>query len=216
VAVERLQPEATRHWLRTEPTMARLSQAHPLPDPGALGPAATPGKGFAALVRSVAHQQVSIAAGAAIHGRLVRTLGGAVTPRRVLDRDPETLRAAGLSGSKATTVRELARLTLEGEVRFRQFPRLADEAIVGQLVQVKGIGPWTAKMFLLFHLGRPDVFAPEDLGLRLAVAQAYGVPEARAAARMERLRPLWAPYNSVAARVLWQSRRALAAPMPPA
>ncbi|HEX2065567.1 MAG TPA: hypothetical protein VHI93_02025, partial [Candidatus Thermoplasmatota archaeon] len=165
------------------------------------------GDGFAALVTSITHQQVSLAAGRSIHAKLVKALGGKVTPRRILNRSEEDLRAAGLSRSKAACVRDLADKTLRGEVGFARFAEMGDEAIVAELTAVKGIGTWTAKMLLLFHLQRPDVFAPEDLGLRIATGLAYGVAPEEAAAHMGRMRPLWSPYNSVAARVLWQSRR---------
>ncbi|MEA3203408.1 MAG: DNA-3-methyladenine glycosylase [Thermoplasmata archaeon] len=201
--VRDLQPEAERHWKRADPVLHRLSKAHPLPPEQAI-----PGDdGFAALVGSITHQQVSLAAGRSIHAKLLKALGGKATPRRVLARSEEQLRAAGLSRAKAASVLDLADKTLRKEVEFARFPAMEDEAIIAELVAVKGIGPWTAKMFMLFHLQRPDVFAPEDLGLRLATAQAYGVAPEEAAAHMERMRPLWAPYNSVAARVLWQSRR---------
>lgn len=205
--IHELQPEAERHWRRTDPVMHRLSRAHPLPPEQAI-----PGDdGFAALVASITHQQVSLAAGRSIHAKLLRALGGKATPRRVLARDEATLRAAGLSRSKVAYVQDLADRTLRGEVGFARFGGMEDEAIVAELTAVKGIGTWTAKMFVLFHLQRPDVFAPEDLGLRIATGLAYGVAPEKAAAHMERMRPLWSPYNSVAARVLWQSRRQPAA-----
>jgi DNA-3-methyladenine glycosylase II len=198
-----LQPAAEAHWKKADRVMHRLSKAHPLPREQAI-----PGDdGFAALVGSITHQQVSLAAGRSIHAKLLKTLGGKATPRRVLNRSEEELRGAGLSRAKAAYVLDLAGKTQRGEVEFARFPAMEDEAIIAELTAVKGIGTWTAKMFVLFHLQRPDVFAPEDLGLRIAAAQAYGVAPEKAAALMERMRPLWSPYNSVAARVLWQSRR---------
>ncbi|MEK6986376.1 MAG: DNA-3-methyladenine glycosylase 2 family protein [Candidatus Thermoplasmatota archaeon] len=198
-----LQPAAEKRWAQSDPVMARLSRAHPIDPVSQLAPK----DGFAALVESITHQQVSMAAARTIHARLVKTLGGKVTPRRVLNRTPEQLRAAGLSRSKAASILDLADKTQRGEVEFDRFPTMPDEAIIAELVAVKGIGTWTAKMFLLFHLGRPDVFAPEDLGLRLAVADTYAVPPEKAATVMARQQAAWSPYNSVAARVLWQSRR---------
>lgn len=198
-----LQPAAQRHWKTTDPVMHKLSQAHRIPAEQVI-----PGDdGFAALVTSITHQQVSLAAGMSIHAKLLKVLGGKATPRRVLNRSEDQLRAAGLSRSKAAYVQDLADKTLRGEVEFGRFREMEDDAIVAELTAVKGIGTWTAKMFLLFHLQRPDVFAPEDLGLRIATSLTYGVPPEKAAAKMEAMRPLWAPYNSVAARILWQSRR---------
>jgi DNA-3-methyladenine glycosylase II len=203
MSLHRLQPAAETLWKRSDPVMHRLSKANRLDPTPQVGQA----DGFATLVESITHQQVSMAAARTIHARLVAALGGKVTPRRVLNRSPEQLRAAGLSRAKADFILDLADKTLRREVEFDRFPEMPDDAILAELTAVKGIGPWTAKMFLLFHLHRPDVFAPEDLGLRLAVAEAYGVPASKAAKVMERQRPAWSPYNSVAARVLWQSRR---------
>jgi DNA-3-methyladenine glycosylase II len=198
-----LQPQAERRWARSDPVLLKLSKANPLdPDP----PIAE-ADGFATLVTSIVHQQVSMAAARTIHGRLVATLGGKVTPRRVLARSEAQMRAAGLSRSKAAYVLDLADKTLRKDVEFARFPQMADEAILHELTQVKGIGVWTAQMFLMFHLHRPDVLPTGDLGLRLAAADAYGVPVEAAAALMASRREAWSPFCSVASRVLWQSRR---------
>lgn len=205
-----LQPEAERHWARTDRLLHKLSKANPLdPDP----PIAE-ADGFATLVTSIVHQQVSMAAARTIQGRLVKTLGGKITPRRVLNRSFDDLRAAGLSRGKATYILDLADKTVRGDVEFARFPAMTDADILAELTAVKGIGTWTAKMFLLFHLHRPDVVPHEDLGLRLAVADVYGVPMEQTARFMQERSPAWSPYASVASRVLWQSRRA-ALPPPP-
>ncbi len=203
MTLQALQPTAERHWSKTDKVMAKLSRANPIP-----GDAPIKGTdGFAALVQSITHQQVSLAAGQTIHGRLVKVLGGFVTPRRVLNRSPDQLRAAGLSRGKSAYILDLADKTLRGEVEFARFEEMPDQAIIEELTAVKGIGDWTAKMFLMFHLQRPDVLAPEDLGLRIAVSNAYGVDPDEAADFMVARRPLWSPYCTVAARVLWLSRR---------
>lgn len=202
-SLHKLQPVAEARWAKTDKVLHRLSKANPLdPDPQIAEP-----DGFAALVTSITHQQVSMAAARTIHGRLVKALGGKVTPRRVLNRSPDDLRAAGLSRMKAAFILDLADKTLRKEVEFDKFPTMTDDAILRELTPVKGIGTWTAKMFLMFHLHRPDVLAPEDLGLRLAVADAYGVPPEKAPDVMAARHPAWSPYASVACRVLWQSRR---------
>ncbi len=204
VAHEALQPEAERHWAKTDKLLHKVSKANPLdPDP----PIAE-ADGFATLVTSIVHQQVSMAAARTIQGRLVKTLGGKITPRRVLNRSLYDLRSAGLSRGKAAYVLDLADKTLRGDIEFDRFPAMPDEAILDELTAVKGIGTWTAKMFLLFHLHRPDVVPHEDLGLRLAVADVYAVPMDQTARFMQERSPAWSPYASVASRVLWQSRRA--------
>jgi DNA-3-methyladenine glycosylase II len=203
MTLDRLQPAATAHWAKTDKTLARLSRRTSLPpDPPILA-----ADGFSTLVLSIVHQQVSMAAARTIQGRLVKLLGGRITPRRILNRTPEQLRAAGLSRAKAAYVLDLADKTARGDVEFDRFPAMPDEAILAELTAVKGIGTWTAKMFLMFHLHRPDVLPHEDLGLRLAVAEAYKVPAHEAADEMQARQAAWSPYCSVAARVLWQSRR---------
>jgi DNA-3-methyladenine glycosylase II len=198
-----LQPAAQDYWRSRDAPLHRLSAATPLPAERVID-GTDP---FAALVTSITHQQVSLAAGTTIHGRLVKALGGKVTPRRVLSRSTEQLRAAGLSRGKTAYIQDLAAKTQAGEVEFDRFPRMEDAAIIEELVAVKGIGVWTAKMFLIFHLKRPDVSAPEDLGLQIAAARAFRVPQARAAKLLERKAESWSPYNSVANLVLWESRR---------
>jgi DNA-3-methyladenine glycosylase II len=212
VPLHLLQPEAEAHWARTDKTMARLSRRNPLPaEPHSLS-----GDGFSTLSLSIVHQQVSMAAARTIQARFVKLLGGKITPRRILNRTPEQLRSAGLSRAKAAYLLDLADKTARGDVEFERFPAMPDEAILAELTAVKGIGVWTAQMFLMFHLHRPDVLATGDLGLRLAVADVYKVPVDEAADEMLARRERWSPYCSVAARVLWQSRRqALAKPAAP-
>lgn len=197
------QAEAEAHWAKADRVLAALSRRNPLP----AEPHALTGDGFSTLVLSIVHQQVSMAAARTIQARLVKLLGGKITPRRLLNRSPDQLRGAGLSRAKAAYVLDLADKTARGDVEFERFPTMTDEAILAELTAVKGIGAWTAQMFLMFHLHRPDILPTGDLGLRLAVADAYQVPEQEAAEEMLARREAWSPYCSVAARVLWQSRR---------
>lgn len=199
-----LQPEAEARWARSDKRLWKLSQANPIP----VEPHELNRDGFSTLVLSIVHQQVSMAAARTITDRLVKLLGGSITPRRILNRSPEQLRTAGLSRGKAAYILDLADKTQRGDVEFARFAEMDDEAILAELTAVKGIGTWTAKMFLLFHLHRPDVLPQEDLGLRLAVADVYGVSMADAAEEMLERREKWSPYCSVASRVLWLSRRA--------
>lgn len=182
--------------------MHRILKEHPLPERALEG-----GDPFRALVESITHQQVSIHAGRTIFGRVEAACGGEVTPANVLLHDVDALRALGLSRPKASYVLDLAARATGGEVDFARLPAMGDEEVVETLTRVKGIGVWTAKMFLIFHLHRPDVLAPEDLGLQIAVSQAYRVPRAKAAAKMRKMGPVWSPYNSVVALALWNWRR---------
>lgn len=141
-----LQPAAEERWAKSDKVLWRLSRDHRLPDePHSLSAARD---GFTTLVQSIVHQQVSMAAARTIEGRLVKLLGGKVTPRRVLNRSPEQLRTAGLSRGKAAYILDLADKTQRGDVEFARFPAMDDEAILAELTAVKGIGVWTAQMFL--------------------------------------------------------------------
>lgn len=196
-------PRAKRRWARTDPVLHAIVRDHP-PPARALPAAGTP---FEALVSSIAHQQVSIAAGRSIFGRVATASGGAPTPEGILAAGPERLREAGLSRPKVAYVLDLAARARSRDVDLDRLPDMEDAEVVEALTRVKGIGVWTAKMFLLFHLGRPDVLPHEDLGMQVAVAQAYGVPRAKAAAKMLRLQPAWSPYCSLASLALWSWRR---------
>lgn len=197
-----LLPKAKRRWARTDPVLHAIAKEAPPPQRSLVFD-----EPFHALVGSIAHQQVSIQAGRSIFLRVDAACGGRATPEGVLAAGPEALRAAGLSRPKVAYVTDLAQKARSGEVDLGGLARMEDAEVVEQLTRVKGIGVWTAKMFLLFHLNRPDVHVPEDLGLQVAVSQAYKVPRARAVAKMMKLGPLWSPYNSLAALTLWNWRR---------
>lgn len=196
-----LVPKARRRFARTDPVLHAIVKAHPPPRR-----AVASTDPFEALVGSIAHQQVSLAAGRAIFGRVEQACGGRVRPETLLAVGEEGLRAAGLSRPKAAYVSDLARKAASREVDLDALPHLPDAEVVELLTRVKGIGVWTAKMFLLFHLHRPDVLPHEDLGLQIAVGRAYGVPREKAAQKMARLAPAWSPYASVAALALWNWR----------
>ena len=159
---------------------------------------------FGALVRAIVHQQVSTAAGRAIVSRLVDACGGSVEPKRVLRLSESELRGAGLSGQKIRYVQTLA----ERSALLQNIEWQPEEEIVRQLVDLPGIGIWTAKMFLIFHLGRPDVFSGADLGLREGIRILDRRDEPPTPAEAEGRADAWRPYRSVAAVVLWDLTRA--------
>lgn len=197
-----LLPKARRRWAQTDPVLAAIAREHPPPErPLAFSDP------FEALVSSIAHQQVSMASGRAIVGRITAACGGAIAPEAVLRLGEPGVRAAGFSRPKTGYVLDLARKVADGHVDFARLAQAPDEEAIATLTEVKGIGTWTAKMFLLFQLSRPDVHPHEDLGLQVAVSKAYRVPRTRAAAKMVRLHPAWSPYASVAALTLWNWRR---------
>lgn len=161
---------------------------------------------FATLVRSIVSQQLSGRVAAVILGRLVAMLpDGRVTPDAILKLTPARMRKAGLSKQKTLYIRELARKTKKGEVKFETLPALADPDVIEHLTQVKGIGVWTAHMFLIFALQRPDILATGDLGVRVAIRKAYQLAELPAPKQIEELALAWRPYSSVAMWYLWRS-----------
>lgn len=161
---------------------------------------------FAALVRSVLYQQLAGKAAAAIHARLISALGGEVSPGRLLSLDPETLRAVGLSANKAASLRDLAAKVLDGTVVLdpRGLARESDEEVILRLSTVRGIGRWTAEMFLLFQLRRLDVWPTGDLGVRRGYGLAWNVPMP-APRELEVLGDPFRPYRSIAAWYCWRA-----------
>lgn len=162
---------------------------------------------YGALVRAIVGQQLSAKAAFAINARLLERFDGRPPlPREVLDCDPEELRAAaGLSRAKVGFLRSLAEHVLSGELELERMESLPDEEVIAELVAVKGIGIWTAHMFLIFHLERPDILAVGDLGIRAAMRRAYDLEELPGPAQMEQIAQPWRPHRSTACRFLWRS-----------
>jgi DNA-3-methyladenine glycosylase II len=167
---------------------------------------AAPEEHYGALLHAVVNQQLSVKAGAAIYGRLTERFGGHTpTPEQLLADEPEELRAAaGLSRSKVGFMRSLAEHILSGELELDRLDSLSDDEVMTELVAVKGIGEWTAHMFLMSHLHRPDVMAPGDLGIKRAIEKAYGLEDPDRET-MERLAERWRPHRTLACRYLWRS-----------
>ncbi|MFB3820321.1 MAG: DNA-3-methyladenine glycosylase [Candidatus Methylomirabilales bacterium] len=162
---------------------------------------------FETLVRSIIYQQISGKAAAAIFGRLQAASrnGERITAEGVLGLDPAGLRQLGLSQQKAAYVRDLAEKAAAGLVDFGELPRLPDDLVVERLTAVRGVGVWTAQMFLIFALRRPDVLPVSDLGIRAAVTRAYRLRKPPGPARIEKLARPWRPYASIASWYLWRS-----------
>jgi DNA-3-methyladenine glycosylase II len=131
--------------------------------------------------------------------------GRTPTPQELLDTDPEAIRAAGMSRPKVAYLRDLAEHVVSGELELDRLNELSDEEIVAELTAVKGLGVWTAHMFLIFHLHRPDVLPVGDLGVRNAAREAYGLDELPSAAELTELGEAWRPHRSLAALYLWRS-----------
>jgi DNA-3-methyladenine glycosylase II len=162
--------------------------------------------GYGVLVQSVISQQISTAAAKTIRGRLEGLLpGGRIQAEAMDGLTDEQLRGIGISRQKAAYIRDLTRCTLDGVIQFRRIARASDEEAIAELVQVKGIGCWTAQMYLIFSLGRPDVFAVDDLGLRNAMTRLYGISAGARRVEFEVVAERWRPWRSVASWYLWRS-----------
>jgi DNA-3-methyladenine glycosylase II len=196
--------EAVAHLSRVDPVMQRLVVAYPeihltrRSDP------------FTTLARAIVGQQISVKAAQAIWDRLVAASGGSgepvrLDPARIARMRLPALAKVGLSARKAEYVRDLAQHFVTGELDPARWPALDDEALITALVDVKGIGRWTAEMFLIFHELRPDVFPLDDIGLQKGIALQYFAGRRRARRTLERLGKRWRPYRSVATWYLWRS-----------
>jgi DNA-3-methyladenine glycosylase II len=164
----------------------------------------TRGDAFTTLARSIVGQQISVKAAQSVWDRLLGRLG-TVAPETVGRVRVPALRACGLSGQKAGYLKDLARRFLDGALDPSGWRALDDESLIAELVRVKGIGRWTAEMFLMFHLTRPDVLPLADLGLQRAMRLHYNRGRALSAARMRRIGAGWSPWRSVATWYLWRS-----------
>jgi DNA-3-methyladenine glycosylase II len=185
---------------RRDPAMARLIEA--------VGPPAfrdPQESGFAALVRAITFQQLAGRAASAIHGRFVASMPDGLTPEAVLALPEPAFRAAGLSGAKTASIRDLAAKVVDGTVPLGDLEPLSDDEIVTRLSLVRGIGRWTAEMFLMFQLRRPDVWPVEDLGVRKGYALLHRLPEPPKPKALQLLGDAYRPYRTIAAWYCWRA-----------
>jgi DNA-3-methyladenine glycosylase II len=165
-----------------------------------------PADAYGALLRAIVGQQLSTKAARTIYGRVCDLFGGTTpSPEQLLEASEKDLRACGLSGRKVEYVRDLAAHVLSGELELDRLGELSDEEAIEEIVAVRGLGQWTAEMFLLFHLERPDVLSGGDLGIRKAVQAEYGLEEMPAPQRVLEIGEAWRPHRSLASLYLWES-----------
>jgi DNA-3-methyladenine glycosylase II len=164
------------------------------------------GDAYGALLRSIVGQQLSTKAARTIYGRMLELFDGhPPTPKQLLAADPDGIRAAGLSRPKINYLRDLAQHVEDGTLELDRLDELSDEKIIEELTAVKGIGEWSAHMFLMFHLGRPDVLPVGDQGIRNAVKTQYRLRKVPDAKRLEKIARPWRPYRTLACLYLWSS-----------
>jgi DNA-3-methyladenine glycosylase II len=198
-------PKALAALRDADPVMARLVDEH-----GAVVrrdlKRERPGDAYGTLVRSIVGQQLSTRAAATIYGRVLQLFEGHTpTPKQLLKVAPDELRSAGLSRAKVAYLRDLAQHVEEGSLELELLPDLPDEQVAAQLTAVKGLGQWTADMFLIFHLGRPDILPVGDQGIRRAIQVEYGLRKLPDAKRMQKIAKPWQPYRTLACLYLWSS-----------
>lgn len=191
---------ARRHLVAADPVIAGL-----LSEVGALPlPVHRAGSAFAYLSRAILAQQISVAAARSIAKRITDRFGWPWRPEQMLEASDAELRALGLSRQKVGYLRDLAAHTRNG-LPLGRLSRLSDERVIEELTVVKGIGRWTAEMYLMFRLGRGDVLPVDDLGIRSAMRRAYGMRALPRKERMRRIAEAWRPYRSLACFYLWKS-----------
>jgi DNA-3-methyladenine glycosylase II len=193
------------HLAKADRVMGALVEAHgPLDREGRRR--GRPADAYGALLRSIVGQQLSTKAARTIYGRLADLYGGrAPSPAELIETDPERLREVGLSRAKASYLRSLAEHVMAGELELDRLTDLPDEEVSAQLTAVKGLGQWTADMFLIFHLERPDVLPVGDLGVRRAVQIAYELEDLPSPAELIEIGEPWRPHRSLASLYLWSS-----------
>ena len=191
-------PRAKRELARRDPVLGAVIRGNPKYS------LARRGDAFFTLARSIIGQQISVRAAQSVWNRLA-AVSGAITPACLVAIDIEQLRACGLSARKAEYMHSLCRHFLDGSLQVEQWGQWEDEAIIADLVGIRGIGRWTAEMFLIFHLLRPNVLPLDDLGLRNAMRLQYGKGRELSATRMRRIAKNWQPWCSVATWYLWRS-----------
>jgi DNA-3-methyladenine glycosylase II len=189
---------AKRALARRDPVMATIMRRHPRVF------MMRRGEPFMTLARAIVGQQISVKAAQSVWQRFVSCVGD-VTPQRVLARPRPALRACGLSDRKTEYIADLAQHFADGRIHVHRWPQMSDEQIIEELVEVRGIGRWTAEMFLMFNLLRPDVFPLDDLGLQKGIRVAYYGGRKIALSTMRKLGEGWRPWRSVATWYLWRS-----------
>jgi 3-methyladenine DNA glycosylase/8-oxoguanine DNA glycosylase len=190
---------AKKHFKKTDPKLFAEALKHEIAD-------ITPsGDLFSDLIYAIVNQQLSGKAAETIYNRLEKKLGkGGVTPQSLKKISPASMRASGLSESKAKAMKGLADAVLKGQIDLVKIIELPDAEVVEVLTSLKGIGPWTAEMILMHSLGRTDIFSAGDLGLRKGIMRLYGLKKLPSDRTITKISKKWSPYRTYAAKVIWR------------
>ena len=191
---------AARALAQRDEVIAQMVERHGVPTLTRDG-----GSHFAALIRSICYQQLAGRAAATIHGRFTALVDDEPTPENVIALTVAEMRAVGLSANKAAAIRDLAEKSQQGLVELDRLSSLNDDAVIAELITVRGIGVWTAQMFLMFQLGRLDVWPTLDLGVRAGFARLYGFPTPLDPKQMEQEGARFVPYRSIVAWYCWRA-----------
>lgn len=197
---------ALRHLKRVDPYFYTHTLQHHTSLPLQLFAKRTRAQLFESLVSTIISQQLGLAAADAIFARVKMACGGRLTPKSVLRIRTATLRKAGLSGAKVKTLKEIATAVQNGSLDLLSLKKLPEAEAGEQLMRIWGIGPWTVEMFLMFALGRPDVFSPGDLGLVRAMEAIYDLPKHSSRETLLAIAEKWSPYRTYASLLLWRTR----------
>jgi DNA-3-methyladenine glycosylase II len=189
---------AKRALARRDPVMGKIMREHPRVY------MTVRGEPFMTLARAICGQQISVKAAQSVWNRVVECCGE-ITPKHVLLKPRPQLRACGLSDRKTEYIADLAQHFADGRIHARNWPSMSDEEIIAELTDVRGIGRWTAEMFLMFNLLRPDVFPLDDLGLQKGICVSYFKGRKVSLRTMKRIGETWRPWRSVATWYLWRS-----------
>ena len=199
-------PDARKFLREADPVLARIIDARPEFRPRAWTQDLPALDAFSTLIFQVIGQQLSVRATRTILGRLEDNFGGSLpTPAEMLAADPDAVRSSGLSARKTATLREVAQRLVDGSLSDEALAAMSDENVIAALTSIPGIGPWTAKGFLLVALDRPDVFLTGDIALRRAIVRAYGLDHLPSDDEMLQLAEPWRPYRSLAVSYLFAS-----------
>lgn len=187
-------PILQKLYLTVEKTLGQIPDTTPAPEE----------KYFENLIESIVSQQLSVKVADIIFARL-KAAGGDFSPAAILALEHETLRSVGLSNAKANYVKNIAEAWNNGLVKPSELTTMNNEDVIAHLVQIKGVGRWTAEMFLMFTLARPDVFSVGDFGLRKAISLAYNIPMTEKPPVFSAIAEQWHPHRTLASRILWRS-----------